>query len=243
MMARFYILLICLLVSSPLSAQWIDFNAAPRTSLWASSVFKETLGGKVVSYGPEALFDRDSSTPWVEAAEGDGLGENVIVLLQSAVTNMKIINGFAASERLFKLNNRPKTLKLTLLAGLTAPGLVSETDYVLYFIKEFPINERISLKDSMAEQQFGFPMDSLKQMDLYRGAINQFREDFPDFFNMISLDLDFESNSELSDADYSLIMEIFGFYALKLTIADVYRGDLYSDTCISELAVDLEPFF
>jgi len=233
---------ICLFLSVPAFAQWKELEIPSGESHWASSVFKETLNGKEVVYGPQSLFDKDNSTPWVEAESGDGIGESITILLQKALTDLTITNGFASSTRLFNLNNRVKTMDLTLISGLTAPGLVTENDYYLYFVKEIPLSKGLIIEDSSEEQNLSFPMSIMDQFELNRTVVLQFQKEFPEFFKMILVELNLEKKNQLGDDDIKQIMEIFGFYSLKLTITEVYKGDRYSDTCISELHLDLAEF-
>ena len=241
-MKSFSTVLFCLMLSLPVYAQWIEREVLFSESIWASSVFKETLNGEEVIYGPEALFDNDISTPWVEGAPDEGIGESVTILLQKAINGLSITNGFASSIRLFNLNNRIKTFKLTLITGLTAPGLVTENDYYLYFVKEILMNKDLILEDSPVEQHFLFPLNNSDQFVLIKSVILQFQNDYPNFYNMILTELNLINKSQLNERDFPLIMEKFGFYALKLTITDVYRGDRYNDTCLSELDLDLTDF-
>lgn len=38
------------------------------------------------------------------------------------------------------------------------------------------------------------------------------------------------------------VMEIFGFFEIKLTITDVYPGSVYDDICLSEVSFELGDF-
>ncbi|MDA3809224.1 MAG: hypothetical protein PF518_02725 [Spirochaetaceae bacterium] len=238
-MKKIFIAITWYFLSISAFAQWEELEILSNESIWASSVFEETLNGKKVVYGPQALFDNDNSTPWVEAASGDGIGESITILLQKAVTDLTITNGFASSIRLFNLNNRVKAMNLSLITGLTAPGLVTENDYYLYFVKESPLEKGLILKDSPEKQHFSFPLNNSEQFEIIISVIDEFQRDYPDFYRMILMELNLEKKSLLNESDIKLIMEIFGYYALKLTITDVYMGDRYRDTCISELYLDL----
>jgi hypothetical protein len=72
--------------------------------------------------------------------------------------------------------------------------------------------------------------------------VKLFSEDYPDLFTMVLNDLGISSTNKIKDSDLDLIMEIYGFYALRITIRDVYAGTNYNDTCISEIELTLEDF-
>ena len=94
----------------------------------SSSSLLETIGGKVQSYLPENLLGKiflkhhgdvrqyffyDSTiNPWVEAVEGDGIGEYLDIEFKKPSDELQILNGFVDFRRkhLFKDNNRVKTI-------------------------------------------------------------------------------------------------------------------------------------
>jgi len=218
----------------PLQAQWQDFSAGPGESVWATSSLTEILGQKEVTYGPEALFDGEFSTPWVEGAEGAGIGESVTILLKEPVSEMVLVNGFAASQRLFLLNNRVKSLKLSLLAGFTAPGMVSERDFQLYLVQERALGGW-ELEDHQSPQRHLLPLDSQGQGEFFDQVLRAFLEDQAFLFRMIREELGDLYQEENVPGMLLLIQELYGFLALRMTIEDVYPGSLYDDTCLGEI--------
>ena len=59
---------------------------------------------------------------------------------------------------------------------------------------------------------------------------------------MILQDLGIPSEEGESMMYQKLIMEIYGFFGISLTIGDTYRSSHYNDTCLSELKIILEEF-
>lgn len=222
--------------------EWQEISVRLDESVWADSSLSELMGGKEITYSPEALFDGNFQTPWVEGAEGSGIGERITILTRRKVTGLSIVNGFALSERLYRRNNRLKTVSISFGAGLTAPGLVSENDYSLFFIriKEYP--ETFELMDSAEEQHIPLAKTEALQTDLYSEAVQLFTEDYPDLFGMILDELGISRDDELSSMNLDLIREVYGFYCIRITIEDVYRGTHYDDTCVSEIELALEDF-
>ena len=225
-----------------LPGEWQELNIGPGESVWADSSLKETLKGKELIYGPEALFDEDRTTPWVEGAEGDGAGEGVTILTQRKVTGISIVNGFAQSERLFLRNNRLKDFSISFIAGLTAPGLVSENDYQLYFVRERNYPAVFQVDDNMTRQYVSLYETEELQSRLFRETLSLFAQDYPDLYAMILDDLGISATDEISYFESILIMEVYGFFAARVTIDSVYSGTHYNDTCISEIILALEDF-
>jgi len=231
-----------MLLCSSLSAQWLEMHAAPDRSVWATSSLTETLGEREVTYGPEALFDGDLSSPWVEGAAGGGFGESVTVLTNRPVVGFSLINGFVRYASLFRKNNRIRSLEVDLLIGFTAPGLVSETDYILYFLKEIEAEHALSVEDSPDRQYFDFPLDPQEQFELYRTVLLEFADDNPMLFRMMLEEAGLAEDSSASELNQMLLMELYGFFAFRMTISDIYPGSVYDDTCLTELQLVLEEF-
>ena len=235
------IVLLTLVLTGTLHGQWLEQGIAPGESVWASSSLTETIGGRPYHYSPEALFDSDPSTPWVEGSEGSGVGESVTVLSNRPIRDLALVNGFAASSNLFEQNGRIRDLKMTLMIGFTAPGLVSETDYTLYFLQEFDAGIH-TLKDDFDWQSIDFPLETEEQSELCRKVLEDFAGENPPLYRMMLEELGINGIEVLRDEDFMLMMEIYGFTAVRLEIASVYPGSRYQDCCLSELRFNLGEF-
>ncbi len=92
-----------------------------------SSIFQETLNGVTIVYNADGVMNRfmeDSmgiellwnhhSRPWVEGAEGAGIGETLDIEFSEAMDHMLILNGFVDPGRkyLFKANSRVKKARI-----------------------------------------------------------------------------------------------------------------------------------
>ena len=223
-------------------ADWQELSIKQTDSVWASSSLKEMLNGKEITYGPEALFDGNTASPWVEGASGGGTGESILVLTRKMVNSLVLTNGFASSPRLFTRNNRIKNMKVAFVAGLTAPGLVSEMDYYLYFTREKLMPDSFLLEDLPEPQNISLAFSEGVQNDFYRGVIREFAADFPDFYVMILRDLGIPPEESESLMYQKLIMEMYGFFAIRISIGEIYKGSHYDDTCLAELSLELEEF-
>lgn len=90
-------------------------------------------------------FDKNEDTAWSEGVKGPGIGETLIVPLESNSPNIRIRPGFAQSDGLFKANNRPKKVRLYLLkAGnreATQIGLIY-SNWTVLSSKEFVLKDK-----------------------------------------------------------------------------------------------------
>ena len=238
----FLFLFISLSAGTARDTDWTELEIQEGESVWASSVLRETLKGKEISYGPENLFDGNPATPWVEADKGAGVGESILILSRKIVKAIGFTNGFASSERLFLRNNRLRGVTVSFVAGLTAPGLVTELDYNLYFVKEKTISEPVYLKDTRLDQTISLGQWESLQDEFYQDVILQFSRDYPEFYSMILQDLGIPPEEGDGWIYRKLIMEFYGFFGIRLTIDSVYPGSHYNDTCLAELNFQLEEF-
>ncbi len=222
--------------------EWKNLETAMGESVWASSSLTETIRGKTLTYGPDNLFDGDTASPWVEGADGPGYHESVLIQTQQIVRELDLTNGFASSSGLYQKNNRIKDFSLSFVAGFTAPGLVTEQDYTLYFTLEQQIPARFSLSDSRDSQRISLEKWESLQDDFYREVLTLFAGDYPDFYEMILKDLGISPEEGESLMYQKLILEVYGFFGIRLTIGEIYRGSHYDDTCLSEISLTLEEF-
>jgi hypothetical protein len=72
-----------------------------------------------LTYGPENLYDDDSSDTWAEGAEGDGIGESVTLTMKNPQKAKRLVihNGYQKSQPVFEANNRVKSLAVSLNGG------------------------------------------------------------------------------------------------------------------------------
>jgi len=225
-----------LLAAVGLAAQWQEIETKLDTSVWASSTLCEQVAGKTVCYEPGNLFDTDPGTCWVEGAEGDGIGESVTFVVNEPVESLTLVNGFARSPSLFEKNNRVKRVSISFLAAYTAPGLVTELDYYLYFAREH-VGPEIELEDTPEPQSFEILISSEQQEQFLWQTFIAFAGEHPDFAVHIKEDLCLSEDATVRELENyrDEIFAAFGMSCLKLEIREVYRGSRYRDTCISEI--------
>ena len=218
------------------ASDWQELSTKLEQSVWASSVFCEQIRGQEVCYSPEQLFDDDPGTCWVEAAPGGGTGEWVLFAVNRPVEGLRLTNGFARSPSLYQNNNRIKRLKLSFVVGFTAPGLVTELDYYLYFLTDLKEAE-VELQDTPKPQPVDFSVSYEEYRQLVREALDRFSDSYPMFMREIEKDLGLQPDldKEQLKLEQDLIFEAFGMSCLRLEILEVYAGERYDDTCLSEI--------
>ncbi len=224
--------------------QWEEISRKLENSVWASSEFEETIGQRRVRYPAVHLFDKSTETCWAEAAAGDGVGQSVTFITNRPVTRIGLVNGFARSADLYDRNGRVKRLGVYLFAAFTAPGLVSETDYYLYFGRTKKAKGSIKVRDTADMQHFDFPFTSEEQESFLQVSLERFLEEHEDFAEKIEEDLGYEKDDELYGrqlaAFFRDVKEAYSIFCVRLEIDDVYKGSKYNETCITELDVVFE---
>ena len=118
----------------------------------ASSSFSETLGGRKITYSPQNLgrcFEvgckchpywwNYSHIPWVEGADGNGIGESVTVEFTENMAGMSVLNGYTDMNKLklFKENARLKEVIIEDLVNGDSWTVAFE-DKVYFNYIEFP---------------------------------------------------------------------------------------------------------
>lgn len=235
-------LLLLLVVPVGLSAfDWQELSTPLEQTVWASSTYREEIRGQETCYPPEQLFDGDPSTCWVEAAAGDGIGEWVLFTVNRPVQEIRLVNGFARSPALYQNNNRIKRLGLSFVVGFTAPGLVTELDYYLYFLTDLKQAE-LDLQDTLEPQPLEFAVSGQEHEELVGEALDRFYDSYPMFMEEIAKDLGLEPDvgKEQLRQNQDLIFAAFGMSCLRLEILEVYPGERYDDTCVSEISLLFE---
>ena len=78
------------------------------------AVSSQLTGKSGTVYGAAFLSDGDTSTPWEEGVEGDGIGEQITYEPEAGtkIQAIRIYPGNGRSDSAFQENNRPKTMTL-----------------------------------------------------------------------------------------------------------------------------------
>ncbi len=123
---------------------------------------------------------------------------------------LNIFSGYGKSEELYFENARPKSIKISLYAGVNPDGYVSEFE-TYYKAVKFPQEQIIHLSDIFGVQSVALNFDQKKVID---------------FTRMISKSYD--SEFKIPKVENSLI--------LKIEILKTYPGTVCNDICISEIS-------
>jgi hypothetical protein len=223
---------------------WEEISIKLEDSVWASSEYEEFIRGSRVRYVASNVFDKDVRTCWVEASEGDGAGESITFITNRSVTRVGLVNGFARNGTLYGCNNRVKRLGVYLIAAFTAPGLVSELDYYLYFGRTMKAEGSVEVQDTAHMQYFDFPFTSEEQESFLHSSMELFLEENPFLAKKIEEQLGYESTNDLQgrkrSAFLSEVREAYSILCVRFEIEEVYRGSRFNDTCLTELDVVFE---
>jgi len=185
--------------------EWVTKYEKSGKKIIESSVSKSDK----YDYGAHNLFDGRKETCW--CPEGDGIGEFVIFKIPFGIKGIKISNGLAASEELFKKNNRVKELYVGIIAN-TFYTQKSMEEYDLCGKHNFTLNNitdsyfKISLQDKPLPQEIVFNITRD-----YNGSPYQ-----------VWAFEGFKRSKQLY---------------IVIGIDSVYKGDKYNNTCISEIEI------
>lgn len=198
---------------SDTSSKWIElslYNVPGYGICKATSELSGDNGVKVIGkYSVMNLLDKDFSTAWVEGKQGDGITESVYIVIPEECKTINIFTGYGKNSSLYHKNNRPKKIKLSFFIGINPDGYVSET-VIIYKALKFEKDFYITLKDTFGVQNFKFPF-SISELETFKNTvINRFKE---------------KPGHKIGQIDF----------ILKFEIEEVYKGNKWDDTCISEV--------
>ncbi|TDX44496.1 NADase-type glycan-binding domain-containing protein [Orenia marismortui] len=116
-----------------------------------SSSYLISKGQPKLAYHPINLIDEDPKTAWIEGVEGDGIGEYLTFYFLRAIDieGMKILNGYAKSNKLFEVNNRIKALELIINRSQRKTILVDDInkEQIINFKAENVRSIKLIIKD------------------------------------------------------------------------------------------------
>ncbi len=219
--------------------EWQQIQTHPEHPAMSSSELSELLGGRRVTYSADLAVDGDTSTCWVEGAEGPGIGEWLLVSTVGPVREIEVTNGFARSQTLFGRNNRVKLLQAQIIPAFTAPGLVTELDYVLYFGRSCSDPVTLELEDTSSPQGIRVPWTVEEQEEMIWTVLEGFFTEHEQFGRAIERELGYSDTTDLSGRQLAAflrdVQERYLRVFIRLVIHDVYPGSAYDDTCITEV--------
>jgi hypothetical protein len=167
-------------------------------------------------YGMDRLFDNSLQTCWAEGVKGPGIGETLYLAVDEGTRFLEIANGYQKSPALYRANSRLKTIQAAVFVGINLPGEVTEL-FTKYHVRKFPSFQTLSLSDTTGFQKVPLPFDWKALRAFKDRALAQF-------------------TAEQNIAKESFRPDVR--YILQLRIMDVYKGDKYNDTCISEIKAE-----
>ena len=181
-----------------------------------SSELEKGSEGEIGKYDISNIVDMNPLTAWVEGVKGDGVGEYVLLAHKNLPATINIYSGYGKNLSLFKKNNRPKVLKVSLYFGLADSWGGQAGDYyrAVKYKKDYVLN----LKDTIHLQTFVFPFTD-------RAALKRFKEENLRVLTALGPREGIPPFPEPPDQEW----------IIKLEIESVYKGSAWEDTCISEV--------
>ena len=167
----------------------------------------------------------ETDTAWVEGADGDGIGEWVMIPVdeknyggalsqgyygEKLKLSLTMHNGYQKNADLYKKNGRVKDARITVYAA--AYDLYECVKYYETFTRRIRTRYLLWNPECVAEEEVTFS----DEIDGKAAFLNTDRKDF-EFF--------------LPEKYMNKSFKLF----VKLEILGVYKGTKYSDTCISDL--------
>lgn len=189
----------------------ISLNESEGVRFRASSTLEDDSPHTLGTYGMQTLFDGDRQTGWSEGTDGPGIGEVLWIDLSEHEDTLLIRNGFARSERLFRMNNRVRELEVSLWKGVLPDGMVSEWT-AMYVVTPLTDSETVQLEDTMELQEIPLPFPSRVPDPSLPDGYDRYVEThgFP-----------------------PAVHEVRTF--LRMEIGAVYPGSRWDDTCLTEV--------
>ncbi len=126
--------------------------------------------------------------------------------------------------------------RLTFIVAFTAPELVTELDYYLYLAQELESAEQ-ELENTPAAQLIEFALNPEEHDDKVGMVLERFKHEHSFLFNKILEDLGLKEDlsGEQLKRFQDDIFAAYGMSCIRLEILEVYRGNKYNDTCITEI--------
>ena len=185
---------------------------------------------QVCRYAPINTTDGDPRTAWAEGVKGSGIGAEIIIPKVLDVNKpVEIWAGYGKSEALFYANNRPKKVLVSILKARPWGDWIDAHDMSGcswgYGDFQTVASSTIHLKDINGYQELRLP-----------NFIVERYKDLPEsYYSMDGTDRYYYEESIKGGG--KPMEETFWDHAyfLKLEILEVYEGDKYNDTCISEI--------
>lgn len=167
-------------------------------------------------YGMHRLFDNNLKTCWAEGVKGPGIGESLYLAVAEGSHFLAVANGYQKSRTLYWVNNRLKTIQITVFIGINLPGEATE-QFTVYHARKYPFSKTVSLADTLELQKIYLPFDWKLLKTFKDKALLQFMDE-----------------KNISKESFKPDVR----YILQIQILDIYKGKKYNDTCISEIRVE-----
>ncbi|HEX7928083.1 MAG TPA: hypothetical protein VF678_10855 [bacterium] len=126
----------------------------------AQEEYQRVLVAWSCQYGPGKAADGDTATAWVEGANGPGVGE-VLVVQVNTRKPVRIWSGYGKSPALHGANGRPQKVRVHVLQALRIPDVTQVSS--VYTDLKLLASAEATLADKNAYQPLPVPPHTLQQ--------------------------------------------------------------------------------
>lgn len=174
-------------------------------------------------YGADKAFDEDSGTSWCEGKKGDGIGESVTVQFKkipwaesedaAEIVGIRVLNGFGKQKHLYLNNNRVKDFRLTFYQKNGTDKVITST---------------------FGSDLCGKDLGNMSTIDEYcKDTVSDYSTNIKEFNECIAKKKQECIMDEKNGGQNILLKKPLLVTKVKLEILSVYKGEKFSDTCIS----------
>ncbi len=173
-------------------------------------------------YGPDKAFDEDPATSWCEGKKDDGIGEYLAIEKDAEeIVGINILNGFGKYRHLYKSNNRVKGFRLTVYPDKGKEKVITGEFKDNLCGTELEGGKMGSIDEFCRDQASKFEGQKEKFNEAYFACLKEKKNECI---------IDHQTGGQKI-----LFKKPMNVKKVKLQILSVYKGEKYSDTCVSEL--------
>lgn len=169
-------------------------------------------------YSSANLFDGTFNTCWVAGNSKTNKTNDLYIKLPDKIELNKIIlnifSGYGKNRTLYNKNSRPKKIKVSIYAAINPDDHATEV-VDRFFVKQYPLEINIKLKDSFGIQSFPLNLDKINIQTFQETTNNEYK-------------------LSVKGKDHHLL-NFTSAIILKIEIEDEFKGSKYDDICISEI--------
>ncbi|MEW5906268.1 MAG: ankyrin repeat domain-containing protein [Elusimicrobiota bacterium] len=181
---------------------------------WLTILTPDPASSPAVSAAPQVLpaanaADGKKDTAWASR----GTGAELWLFINPGAPSIRILNGYGKTPGLFKANNRVRKLAVSVWTAEHLDGDVTETSRAWKAARLTP-DSVLELRDEGGPQEFPLPA-GWEELRFKRAEA---------------------ASALMKRTDHRGRKRLYSSFVLRFEPLEVYRGDKYNDTCVSEIS-------